>query len=285
MDFSYKMKKMDFLGKKGVIPKNDDGSYTVCVGALNSFSRNKNAFGDNIFYGQVDFDKIFGKGTPINNMLEGGYLLAEVGHPSMFIYDSKDTSKIVGKLDTQEHLRRLTEISQSNSCGTFTKIWLVPGVKDEENDMDVVAIMANIIPSGPHGEALRRDLETGGVNTCFSIRTFCKNVNVGGKVISYITMPITFDWVNFQGVPVAEKVHSLTVENASTTEMFRLESTGQVSPNLNDARKLLKTMREDKGVATEANAIMVLNDWVRGEEKRTHAEILNVGNVPSYLNI
>ena len=285
MDFSYKMKKMDFLGKKGVIPKNDDGSYTVCVGALNTFSRNKNAYGDNIFYAQVDFDKIFGKGTPINNMLEGGYLLAEVGHPSAFIYDAKDTAKIVGKLSQQEHLQRLTEISQLNSCGTFTKIWLVPGVKDEENDMEVVAIMANIIPSGPHGEALRRDLETGGVNTCFSIRTFCKNVNVGGKVISYITMPITFDWVNFQGVPVAEKAHSLTVENARTSDMFKLENQGQVSPNLNEARRLLKHMKEGGNVATEANAIMVLNDWVKSEEKRNQSDILNIGNVPSYLSI
>ena len=182
--------------KAGILAKYSDNYYTMVVGGLNIF----NSAGQ--WYSYEGAKALFESSSQFMRRVSRGALRGEVGHPRQEKGQSFD-----------EYVQRIMEIRESNVCVHFKEIFLDFNSMKDANGKAVVAIMAKLIPSGPHGAALEKSLENKNENVCFSIRSFTKDFYDRGIEVRELKNIVTFDAVNEPGIAIANKYQAPGLEN------------------------------------------------------------------------
>lgn len=202
-NFVYKMTRLDNSDKKGQLLPDEDGCYTLCVGALNHASRNVDkSTGQNTYYSADGCEKFFSPGTLFNTRIQGGHVKAEYGHP-----------KFEQGMNEMQYIERNMRIEETKVCCTFMAIWLVEDYIDPLTGDKCIGIFAKIKPSGPYGAVLEKELRDKGLNVCFSIRSLTTNKFINGRKCKVLHTVITFDFVTEPGITCAEKLLSPSLES------------------------------------------------------------------------
>lgn len=203
------------VNKVGNLVKDENGYYTVVIGALGMF----NSAGH--FYEYESAKKLFESSGSLMRRVSRGSLRGEYGHPRM-----------ESGMSETDFANRIMSIWESNTCCQFKEIWLdFDNVKDE-NGKPVIAIMAKVIPSGPHGPVLEKQLNNKDENVCFSIRAFTDDYMDGGVRHRVLKTIVTFDYVNEPGMSVANKYKSPALEGLDETVLTRNTLANCVKPGM-----------------------------------------------------
>lgn len=191
-------------GKAGVISKDSDGCYEMVVGGLNVY----NSAGQ--FYVAEGARELFHKSSHFMRRVQRGVLKGELGHP-----------KMTPGMSYEQFASRIMHIYEDNVCCVHQDIWLDFDRVRDENGKPVIAIMSKIRPSGPHGDALAKSLESSGENVCFSIRSFTDDFTEHGIQKRLLRQVVTFDQVTEPGIKYATKFGSPGLEELEVVQFSR----------------------------------------------------------------
>lgn len=190
-----------------------DGAYDCIVGAVGVPTR------ANVIYDTESLVSAMSDPTSrFNICLKDSNLAGEYGHPDLH-----------GKND----LDRLSRIEEKNISHYFTKIWIGDDVT--VGGMTGKLIRAKVVPTGPYGDTLRKQLEDPHHNTAFSIRSICMPMTGPDNRYEYrrVEMVVTFDAVFAPGFEVATKRY------VPSTESF-----SEIKVSQNDLMKVINTHSE-----------------------------------------
>lgn len=190
--------------KTGVIKPIDGGYYPLVLGAFNVY----NSAG--AFYPLAPAKEVMESSGSLQRRIRNGALRAELGHPK----------KLPGMSDRQ-FLERVLSIYEDNVCAHIRSVTLLDGVKDP-NGNSTVAVLGDVLPSGPHADVLKASLENPSENVCFSVRSLTDDETIGGRTFKHMRTIITWDYVNEPGIAVANKFSAPTLEMLSELS-FNLE--------------------------------------------------------------
>jgi len=186
---------LDNTGKQGILNKDDDGYYTVVLGALGVY----NSAGQ--FYEHQEAVKLFEGSSSFQRRVKGGKLKGELGHP-----------KFMPGMTEDQFVNRVMNIYEDNVACHYKEIWLdFDSVKDEQGK-PVIAMLAKVKGSGPHGGHFEKSLDNKHENVCFSIRAFTDDYREHGITKRVLRQIITWDVVTEPGISVAEKYKSPKLE-------------------------------------------------------------------------
>lgn len=189
-------------GKKGVLTPDEDGYYTVMVGALNSY----NSAGE--FYTAEGAIELFNTSAQLMRRIKNKALYSELGHP-----------KRQPGMSLNDFYYRVISIEETNICGHFSEISLDLdwGKKNPQlRAPDMIAITAKVKPAGAKANALQLALENPKQNAAFSVRGLTENKNVNGRTERRLTNIITFDFVTEPGIRIADKHFSPALESINS---------------------------------------------------------------------
>lgn len=253
--FVYKMSRLEGTNKKGILKPDADGCYTMCIGALDHASKNLEANGQNVYYSSQGANRFFDKGTIFNSRIQGGFIKAEYGHPKR------------DGMSERQFLERNLTIDERMTCATFVEIWLVPDYIDPNTNEKCVGIFGKFKPSGPYADALVRDLESAGVNVCFSIRSLTTRKIINGRLCKLLHTVITFDFVNEPGISAAEKLVSPSMEQ----QHHHLDGPADIEVTEHTLRKVLDRASAGK-VSVESGMLHLLKEVEMSFQRttRTH---------------
>ena len=201
---------------KAILP-DKDGYYRVTLGAFNVLNHSGAAYS---FKGVKEF--LADKSTVFNRRMTAGRLRAEADHPK----------REPGMTDEQFILRNL-DIPMANACAHIKEI-IIKETNSSENIPglgNIVLVEGLIRPSGPKSDGLRESLENPHEDTCFSIRSFTRDMVMNGIVVKFIKQIVTWDWVNEPGIKYASKlgkpsVESYDIASLDISDLARLSTTG-----------------------------------------------------------
>lgn len=178
--------------KAGVLTPDEDGYYTMTVGALDTYNSN------NAYYPLEPGKKLFDESSSFMRRVKSGNCKGEVGHPK----------PLPGQKQTM-YLNRILSIEETNVCCHFRSFYL-----QEDKENGVVSIMAELKPAGPKGDSLKEALENKHENVCFSIRSLTDDIrSMSGVIHKNLKTIVTFDWVTEPGISVANKYESPSLES------------------------------------------------------------------------
>ena len=233
--------KLAGSGKHGKLTPDASGYYTLPIGGLNLF----NSMGD--YYTAEGARQLFEQSSILMRRISTGNLKGENGHPKQQPGQSDD-----------QYFNRAMIIEETNVSHHFKSIWLDenygknnPGL----NNPDLIAVMAEVKPSGPHGPALQKALDNPDENVCFSIRALSKDFFQNRQKIRVLQSILTWDWVTEPGLHVATKWNSPALESLTDkllTEAILtkiVETTPKslvMESGLNMAQEALTLLREEK---------------------------------------
>lgn len=192
--------------KVGKLKKDENGYYTMVIGALNMF----NSAG--MYYSYDAAKHFFDESHAFKRRIAKGALRGEYGHPRREATMSQ----------AQYHLR-LLDIHPDKVCCHFAEVWLDFENYKDEHGRPIIAILARVIPSGPLASVLEKQLQNPEENVCFSIRSFTDDIMVGGVMHRHIKTIVTFDYVNEPGMSVANKYLSPALEAHTDVSFTRGE--------------------------------------------------------------
>lgn len=182
--------------KKGLLPCDDDGYYTLIVGGLDTF----NSVG--AYYLLEPAKALFQDSSGLMRRIRNGNCKGECGHP-----------KPLPGQTTREFIERVLRIEETRVCCHFRRLWLEP--RQDENGT-FTAIMAEVKPSGPMGPALKAALDNPHENVCFSIRSLTNDrMSSRGYIEKSLKTIVGFDWVTEPGIRFANKYQSPALEGLS----------------------------------------------------------------------
>ena len=184
--------------KSGKLKKDANGYYDVILGAMNTF----NSRGE--YYAMEGAEKIFNGSSTYHRLISQGKLFGEHGHPKP------------NGMTSAQYLQRLRQIYE-DSYGTFFKeVTLDDTLWKKHTDIvskGAVIIMGKVLPYGKFKETVADGLSNPDINFAYSVRSFTDNYRSQGKVVKVMTECITWDSVGAQGIPIAEKYRSPTLES------------------------------------------------------------------------
>lgn len=220
--------------KKGNMTPDNDGYYTVVVGALNSY----NSAGE--YYTAEGVIQLFENSSHFKRRISSGALYSELGHP-----------KKQPEMSMEQFYSRVISIEETNICGHFSEIWLDFdfGKKNPElNNSDLIAILAKVKPAGAKANALQLAFENPKQNAAFSIRGLTENKYVNGRVERKLTNIITFDHVTEPGIKIADKVMAPGLENRISRESYSIKETTDTIIDKAIFKKVLNTNMKHIGM-------------------------------------
>lgn len=198
---SYGCTALKGTNKVGILRPDADGYYTVVVGALNFY----NSAG--AYYPLAPAKALFDESSSFQRRVKNGCLKGETGHPRM-----------VPGMSVRDFMTRVMDIYEPNVCCHFRKIYLDYDRVKDDRGRPVVAIVAEVKPTGPMGPALKAAFENPSENVCFSIRSITNDSMVGGTLNKAIKTIVTFDWVTEPGISVATRWKSPSLESLNLDE-------------------------------------------------------------------
>jgi hypothetical protein len=183
-------------GKKGISKPDSDGYHSLIVGGLNIF----NSMGQ--YYALEGAKELFEQSSTFMRRIQRGAVRGEVGHPR------PDPG-----MSTEAFINRLFEIRETNVCCQFKEVSLDLNWGNTHNQPGVVATIAKLIPSGPHGVALEKALLNPSENVFFSVRGLTDDFFQNGRYTRVLRQIIGWDWVSEPGIAIAEKYKSPATED------------------------------------------------------------------------
>lgn len=203
--------------KTGSLKPDEDGYYTLCIGALNAFNNT------GAFYPGERAKALFEESGSLMRRIRNGNCKGETGHPK----------KLPGQ-SMQEYLQRILQIEETRVCCHFKDIWLQEDMKDGDG-RTIIGIIAKVKPSGPMGHALKESIENPHENVCFSIRSLTHDTaSPAGYLQKELRNIITFDLVTEPGLSGSVKWNSpalesmindiITYDDIKSMEDYRLSS-------------------------------------------------------------
>jgi hypothetical protein len=177
------------VGKKGLLPPDANGYYTMPVGALNVF----NSVGQ--YYTLDGAKHLFDESSIFQRRIANGCLKGELGHP-----------KRGENMSMDDYMTRILTIEETNVCCHFRKIWLDYdfGKKNPQfKNPNMIAIMAEVKPSGPKGQSLKESFDNPDENVCFSIRSLTRDYYQRGQCMRVLQQIVGFDAVTEPGLTLA----------------------------------------------------------------------------------
>lgn len=201
-------------GKKGILPKDSDGYYTMPIGGLNVY----NSSGD--FYTYEGARELFEKSSAFMRRVQAGCLYGEMGHPKPLPGQSMES-----------YANRIMTIEETRVAVHFSDVWLdFESVKDKSG-RPLIAIMAKLTPSGPFGPALQKSLDNPKNDTCFSIRAFTEDTYIGGVKNRVLKQICAWDAVCESGISFARKYYAPTLESLQDNLFTKQELTKLILPS------------------------------------------------------
>ena len=205
----------------------DNGYYTMNVGALNTF----NSAG--AYYSLAGAKALFESNSALMRRIKNGFLKAEVGHP-------KKTSI----MSMPEYMNRILTINPENVCAHIKEVWLEEtNTKEAGSDANLVLIKAKIKPSGPKAQFLKELFDDPDANVAFSIRSLTTDTLINGIVVKVLKQVITWDFVIEPGLSTATKWKTLGIESLDlmSIDMEDMET----------RTDLVKSLKNEETYATE----------------------------------
>lgn len=240
-------------GKEGKLQVDDNGYYTIVLGALNTF----NSAGE--YYSAEGALQLFQNSSTLMRRIKGGSLYAELGHPK----------KATG-MSMEQFYNRIVTIDEGNVCGHISELTLdfKYGQNNPQfNNPDMIGIIGKVKPAGSQASALQIALENPKQNAAFSIRGITENKYKNGRVERTLTNIITWDHVIEPGIAAACKAHSPGLESHVSVESYMNELTDTIV-NKDVLRRVLK--ENMCNVALESNRGLY-SDILKGLEGKSVA--------------
>ena len=235
--------------KVGDLKKNADGYYTMVVGALNMF----NSAG--MYYDFKAAEHFFKSSSSLMRRIEGGNLRGENGHP-----------EFLAGMSNQEYFARLNRIDPKNVVCHFASLTLNFNDYKDEKGRPIVAIIAEVCPSGALGHVLEKQLANPRENVCFSIRSFTDDKLVGGIVVRYIKNIVTFDYVIEPGMSVANKFNVMNPALEAYPDVVISQAEAEAG-----ARMLAGTYGVgNESVLLNADELLSVMGWDSSSAKTSH---------------
>lgn len=191
--------RLTALGKKGLLKPDADGYYKLIVGGLNAY----NSAGE--YYTLEGAEELFRSSSMLMRRIERGALKSELGHPT------RDP-----KMSDNDFLERVLTIKESNVVGHIRSLELDHSFgrrHPEFKNPSLVAIVAEVTPSGPHAMSLERSISNPSENVMFSIRGLTDNYYEKGRCNRVLRTIVTFDQVTEPGINIANKWDSPALES------------------------------------------------------------------------
>jgi len=200
--FQFKCTALENTGKKGILPQNSDGSYTVVVGGLGIVHSNGEV------HNPQRLRECLQANSDLMRKVSEGALRGENGHPI------RDPA-----MDRMAWFKRILTISDPRICVHFDDITIGKEPAKDRLGQWVTPIIANVRPSGELGYVTEQELTDPKQNICFSIRALVTPMMVRGRQESYINTLVTYDKVNEGGAPVARKWSSPSLQSETPDEL------------------------------------------------------------------
>jgi len=220
--------------KKGVLTPDEDGYYTVVLGAYGAY----NSAG--MFYDLQSAVPFFQQGSPLMRMLEKGVLRGEYKHPE----------KQAGQSD-QAFIGRIRQIDSDRVAFHIRNLCLESGQKDDKG-RPVTVVIGEVRPSGPYGQVLKDALDNPHENVYFSVRSLTVDDMMRG--VKYTRDIVTWDFVNEGGIYNANKYYSPALESFSEVELtptmlwgLAEEQKAQMASGMESAQVDYETLARDLG--------------------------------------
>lgn len=187
--------------KVGKLTPDSDGYYTMCVGGLNAFNSANN------YYPLGPAKELFESSSSLMRRIANGNCKGEMGHP-----------KPLPGQSSRDFIQRVLQIEETRVSHHFRRVWLEEqGVKDAKG-RPIVAIMAEVKPSGPMGPALKESFDNPHENVCFSIRSITNDRRgTTGFLEKNLKTIVTWDVVTEPGISAAHKYNSPALESLNET--------------------------------------------------------------------
>lgn len=191
--------------KKGVIKPDEEGYYTIPLGALNTY----NSAGE--YYVAEEAIKLFDSSSSLMRRIKNGALYAELGHPK------KDN------MSTEAFYRRMGYVDERCICGHIAEVSIDFNYgknHPEINNSELILILGKVRPAGPHAESLKMSLESSKQNSAFSVRGITENIPRNNRMERILTNIITWDYVVEPGINVACKAKAPGLESHNDVDQF-----------------------------------------------------------------
>lgn len=227
-------------GKKGILPPDADGYYVMPVGALNVF----NSVGQ--YYVLEGAKDLFDNSSIFQRRIANGCLKGELGHP-----------KRAQGMSMDDYLARILTIEETNVCCHFRKIWLDYDFgknNPQFKNPGMVAIMAEVKPSGPKGESLKQSFDNPHENVCFSIRSLTRDYYERGQCYRVLQQIVGFDAVTEPGLALATMWSAPALESVQETLVTK-RNVESVLANAPEFAAMESTLE----MATESLAVFTVN--------------------------
>lgn len=190
--------KLSETGKKGILTPDGNGYYNHVIGGLNTLNSAKE------YYVADGAKELFEHSSSFMRRIKNGCLKGEMGHP-----------KRAPGQSVNDYMNRILQIEETNVCVHYADIYLDPdyGRKNPQlRNPNLVAIVANLKPSGPRSGALQASLDNPKENVCFSIRALTRDEFRNGTNYRTLVQIITWDCVTEPGIATANKWDSPAME-------------------------------------------------------------------------
>jgi hypothetical protein len=200
--FSYSCTALQGTNKTGALKPDGNGYYDVILGALNYF----NTRGE--FYPVEPARKLLEESSILMRRITNGNLRGEYGHP-----------RFMPGMSKKDFLYRIMDTYEDKVCMHIAKVEIDETSVKGENGSAVIVFRGRIKPSGPYGDALRKQLDNPEENVCFSVRSITDDyLDATGTTIKCLKEIYAWDYVNEPGLKPASKWQSPSLENLRFNE-------------------------------------------------------------------
>ena len=151
---------------------------------------------------------LFTESSILMRNIESGNLYGEWGHP-----------KRQPGQTLSSYIKRCSIVSEENIAFHIKKVEINDSDVKDENGNTIIAIIGWVKGAGPKAKEFDAMLANPDQNVCFSIRASTEDVpNASGKLDRNITSIISWDFVVFPGLKVAQKYKSPALESFDSVE-------------------------------------------------------------------
>jgi hypothetical protein len=191
---------LSYANKGGVLKPDEDGYYTVVLGALDVF----NSGGERYTLTEVSRNT-FSEGSKLDQRASEGLLKGEWGHPKPRDFPNPLAFE-----------RRVRQIEPDRISHSIRKVYLK---EIEYNGKRVLGIIGELKPCGPYGGYLKEMLDDKHQNVCFSGRYYSNVSKINGIIQREIHTCGSWDYVTEPGVYEAKKYASPSLESFDDLEL------------------------------------------------------------------
>lgn len=186
--------------KAGLTPDKDGYFNDLVFGAFDITTPSRQHFP------MAGVEKLLAPGSPLHRRATNGALKGEWGHPK----------QMPGEQDA-DYVRRISMVEEKNTAIHIREFRIVP-VKDK-NGKTYYQVRGDVAPSGPYGDCFAKAMANPHENIGLSIRGMSRDVWQGTTMVSTFTRIFTWDVVTEPGVPEANKMDSVNMQQLSSIEI------------------------------------------------------------------